>query len=149
MNVQGSHRFAAAREAVFAAVRDPQVLLAVIPGCEAVAQVGVDEYEGRITLRLPGAVGSYRTLVRLRDVVAPERCGLEGRVEGAMGTIAGDAEFELRDAHPGTAMTYRGSGVIAGPLARLDGGLAERLAESLIGQGLAALDRRLATEVHE
>lgn len=148
MNVRGSHRFAAPRAAVFAAVRDPRTLLAVIPGCEAVEQVAPDEYEGRISLRLPGAVGSYRTHVRLVDVVAPERCGLEGRVEGAMGTITGRARFELAEADPGTAMTYGGSGVIAGPLARLDGGIAERLAQSLIGQGLDALDRRLATEDH-
>jgi carbon monoxide dehydrogenase subunit G len=149
MNVQGRHQFAAARERVFAAIHDPGTLLAVIPGCEGVEQVAPDEYEGRITLRLPGAVGSYRTHVRLVDVVAPERCALDGRVEGAMGTITGRASFELADAEPGTAMTYTGSGVIGGPLARLDGGIAERLAQSLIGQGLAALDRRLATEVHE
>ena len=149
MNVRGSHRFAAPREAVFAAVRDPRTLFEVIPGCEALEQVAPGAYEGRITMRLPGVVGSYRTHVRLVDVVAPERCGLEGRLEGAMGTIEGRAQFELADADPGTAMTYNGSGVIGGPLARLDGGLAERLAQSLIGQGLAALDRRLATEVHE
>ena len=149
MNVHGSHRFSAARDVVFAAVRDPRTLFEVIPGCEALEQVASDEYEGRITLRLPGVVGSYRTRVRLVGVVAPERCGLEGRLDGAMGTIEGSAQFELADADPGTAMTYSGSGVIGGPLARLDGGLAERLAQTLIGQGLAALDRRLATEVRE
>ncbi len=149
MNVRGSHRFGAPRRVVFDALRDPRTLLAVIPGCEAVEQVAPDEFEGRITLRLPGSVGSYRTHVRLEDVVPPERCRLDGRVEGAMGTIAGHAQFELADAAPGTSMTYSGSGMIDGPLARLDRGFAERLAESLIGQGLAALDRRLATEVEE
>jgi uncharacterized protein len=149
MNVRGSHRFCASRRVVFDALRDPRVLLGVIPGCEAVEQVAPDEYEGRITLRLPGAVGSYRAHVRLEEVVPPERCRLDGRVEGVMGSIAGHAKFELADAGPGTAMTYSGSGVIDGPLARLDRGFAERLAESLIGQGLAALDLRLATEVEE
>ncbi len=149
MNIQGRHHFAAPRGAVFAAIRDPRVLLAVIPGCEAVQQVGPDEYAGRIALRLPGAAGTYRTHVRLVDILEPERCDLDGRVEGAMGTIAGRARFELADADAGTAMTYSGSGVVGGPLARLDGGIAERLAQSLIGQGLAALDRRLAMEVHE
>jgi carbon monoxide dehydrogenase subunit G len=149
MNVHGSHHFTASREAVFAAVRDPRALFEVIPGCDALEQVAPDEYEGRITLRLPGVVGSYRTHVRLVEVVEPERCRLDGRLEGAMGTLEGRAQFELADADPGTVMTYNGSGVVGGPLARLDGGLAERLAQSLIGQGLAALDRRLATEVHE
>lgn len=150
MNVRGSHRFRAGREAVFAAICDPAVLMAVIPGCEAVRQTTPGEYEGRIALRLPGAVGSYRTQVRLVDVDAPARTGLEGRVDGAMGSITGRAEFALVEAATGgTDMDYRGTGQIQGPLARLDSRFAERLAQSLIDQGLRALDARLATEGSE
>jgi len=147
MNVSGSHLFAAPREAVFRAICDPAVLMAVIPGCESVEQVGPTEYVGRIVLRLPGAVGRYRTTVRLVDVEAPERSGLEGTVDGAMGSIRGRADFVLRDAGGHTAIEYRGSGTIDGPLARLDSRFAERLAESLIAQGLRSLDSRLDTEV--
>ena len=57
VNVHGTHHMTAPRAAVFDAIRDPRVLLAVIPGCQAVEEVAPDEYEGRITLRLPGAVG--------------------------------------------------------------------------------------------
>ena len=149
MNIHGSHHFGSPREVVFAAIRDPRVLMAVIPGCEAVEEVAPDQFEGRITLRLPGAVGSYRTRVTLVDVEAPERAGLDGRVEGSMGTITGHAEFALRTADTGTDMDYHGSGTIGGPLARLDSRFAERLAESLIAQGLRALDARLAMEVPE
>jgi hypothetical protein len=147
VNVRGAFRFAAPREAVFRAICDPSVLMAVIPGCEAVEQVGPAEYRGRILLRLPGAVGTYRTDVRLVDVDAPGHAGLEGTVEGAMGAIRGRADFELHEDGGHTAMDYRGSGVIDGPLARLDSRFAERLAESLIAQGLRSLDSRLATEV--
>jgi carbon monoxide dehydrogenase subunit G len=149
VNLHGTHRFAAPRERVFDAIRDPRVLMAVIPGCETVEQTGPDEYRGRILLRLPGAVGAYRTTVRLVDVAAPERAGLDGRVEGSMGTITGRADFTLAEADGGTAMDYSGSGSIDGPLARLDSRFAERLAESLISQGLRALDHRLATEGSE
>lgn len=149
MKVRGRHRFSASPEAVFAAVRDPSVLLAVIPGCERVTEVAPDEYEGRIVLRLPGATGSYQTRVRLVDVVEPEHAGLEGRVEGAMGTIDGRADFTLVPLGAGTEMGYHGDGRIGGPLSRLDTRFAERLASSLIDQGLRALDARLATEGHE
>jgi carbon monoxide dehydrogenase subunit G len=146
MNLHGAHRFGATRDRVFAAICDPGTLLAVIPGAESVVQVAPDEYEGRIHLRLPGAVGSYRTHVRLEGVVPPERCDLGGRVEGSMGAITGRASFALADAAPGTDMTWEGAGRIDGPLARLDGAIVERFAQTLIDQGLAALDRRLATE---
>lgn len=150
MKLAGTHRFAASREAVFAAICDPSVLLAVIPGAEAVEQTGPDTYEGRISLRLPGAVGSYRTHVRLVDADPPARAGLDGRVEGSMGSVTGRADLELTDAAgPGTDLAWRGTARIDGPLARLDSRFAERLADSLISQGLRALDARLATEGHE
>lgn len=146
MKVDGRHDFAASPQAVFAAICDAQVLMAVIPGCDNVREVKPGEYEGSVHLRLPGAVGRYRTRVRLVDVVAPDRAGLEGRVEGMMGSIVGRADFVLRQQDGGTHMEYTGGGVIHGPLARLDSRFTERLAESLIEQGLSALDARLTTE---
>lgn len=146
MNVSGSFVLEAPRDEVFRAICDPAVLMAVIPGCEAVEQVGPVEYRGRITLRLPGIVGSYRTHVRLVDAVAPERAGLEGSVEGSLGSIDGTAEFTLADDAGGTRLDYHGRAVIGGTLARLDSRFAESLAELLIAQGLRTLDRRLTPE---
>jgi carbon monoxide dehydrogenase subunit G len=144
MKVQGRHSFAAPRTAVFAQICDPQALMAVIPGCESVVEVTPGEYVGRIVLRLPGITGSFRTTVRLVDTMPPEGSGLEGRVEGPMGSIAGRADFILRETNTGTEIEYNGTGAITGPLARLDSRFAERLAESLIEQGLRALEARLA-----
>lgn len=146
MRLDGTFVLAAPPAEVFEAIRDPRVLMAVIPGCEAVEQVGTDEYTGRITLRLPGVVGSYRTWVRLVDAVAPERAGLDGRVEGSLGSIVGHADFTLTEAADGTLLAYHGEGSIAGPLARLDARFTERLAGSLIDQGLRSLDGRLARQ---
>ena len=133
----------APRAAVFAQMCDPQALMAVIPGCESVVEVRPGEYEGRIVLRLPGMTGSFRTTVRLVDTMPPERSGLEGIVEGPMGSIEGRADFSLRETNTGTEIEYNGTGGITGPLARLDSRFAERLAESLIEQGLRALEARL------
>ncbi len=144
MKVHGRHRFAAPRSAVFAAICDPQALMAVIPGCESVVEVGPGEYAGVIVLRLPGATGRFRTTVRLVDVMPPERSGIDGRVEGPMGSISGRADFILREANAGTEIEYNGTGAVTGPLARLDSRFAERLAESLIEQGLRTLEARLA-----
>jgi carbon monoxide dehydrogenase subunit G len=148
MIVRGSHLLAATPTDVFRSIRDPGVLLAVIPGCEAVEEIAPGEYVGSIRLRLPGIVGSYRTWVRLVDAVEPERAGLDGRVEGQLGSIVGHADFELAgmagDPAAGTRLTYEGRAAIDGPLARLDSRFAEHLAASLIAQGLDALDRRLA-----
>lgn len=143
MRINGSHAFRAPRGDVYAAICDPAVLMAVIPGCESIEQVSPTEYRGVIALRLPGFGGRYRTSVSLVDAVPDERAGMEGGVDGAFGSIRGRADFVLSGDGSTTRIDYAGEAVIDGPLARLDSRFAESLAQSLISQGLAALDRRL------
>lgn len=143
MNVSGRSTLDAPREAVFAAICDPGALLEVIPGCQEIHQVSADEYRGRIALRLPAIVGSYDTLVRLVQADPPAYGALEGRLEGRVGTIAGRATFRLTDDAGKTVVEYEGTGVVSGPLARLDSRFIEGLARSLINEGLARLGRRL------
>lgn len=143
MNVTGSHALAARRAAVFAAICDPRMLLEVIPGCQEIHRVSETEYRGRISVRLPAIVGSYETTVRLVEAEAPAFGRLEGRLEGAVGSISGQASFRLTEAGDATIVEYRGEGTIGGPLARLDARFVEGLATSVVDEGLARLDRRL------
>jgi uncharacterized protein len=143
MNVSGRATLDAPREAVFAAICDPGALLEIIPGCQEIRQVSAEEYRGRIAIRLPAIVGAYDTTVRLVETDPPAFGAFEGRVEGKVGTITGNAAFRLADEGAGTVIEYQGTGVIGGPLARLDSRFIESLAGSLIDEGLARLDRRL------
>jgi carbon monoxide dehydrogenase subunit G len=143
MNVSGTEHLDAPRATVFAAICDPDVLLGVIPGCSEIEQTGDAEYRGRIALRLPGVVGTYRTVVRLVEADAPSYGLMEGEVAGTLGTITGQATFRLAEAGTGTTIDYDGRAVIDGPLAKLDSRFVEGLAGSLIKQGLRNLNSRL------
>jgi carbon monoxide dehydrogenase subunit G len=146
MIVRGSRVVDAPREAVFAAICDPDTLLAVIPGCRAIEQVGDAEYRGEISLRLPGFAGTYRSTVRLIDADPPQRGVLHGEVIGALGSITGEASFNLAEDGGRTIVDYEGTAAIGGPLARLDSRFVEGLAGSLINQGLGNLSARLERE---
>ena len=143
MNIRGSRTLDAPRGAVFGAIFDPRVLLAVIPGCREIEKVGEAEYRGLISLRLPGFAGTYRTVVRLAEMDAPAHGRLEGEVSGSLGVIRGTASFRLTEAGSGTVVEYEGRAVIDGPLARLDSRFVENLAGSLIDHGLDNLAARL------
>jgi carbon monoxide dehydrogenase subunit G len=143
VKVRGSRTLDAPRTAVFAAICDPDTLLGVIPGCREIEKVGDAEYRGQISLRLPGLVGTYRTVVRLVDAEAPAYGRLEGEVVGALGSIKGHASFRLAETGGRTTVDYDGQAVIGGPLARLDTRFVESLAGSLISQGLGNLESRL------
>jgi carbon monoxide dehydrogenase subunit G len=143
MNIQGHRTLDAPRETVFAAICDPNMLLTVIPGCREIEMVRDGEYRGRISLRLPGIAGTYRTVVRLVEADAPRYGQLEGEVVGALGSIKGRVSFRLAEAGGKTTVDYDGQAVIGGPLARLDSRFVEGLAGSLIDQGLGNLNARL------
>ena len=146
MNIRGSRTLDAPRPEVFAAICDPDTLLGVIPGCRDIKKVSDTEYHGQISLRLPGVVGTYRTVVRLVDADAPCYGRLEGEVVGTLGTIKGHASFRLAEAGGRTTVQYDGQAVIGGPLARLDSRFVEGLAGSLINQGLGNLNARLRND---
>jgi carbon monoxide dehydrogenase subunit G len=146
MDIRGSRTLDAPRAAVFAAILDPGTLLSVIPGCREIEQVDDSEYRGTISLRLPGVVGTYRTVVRMIEADAPSFGLLQGEVVGTLGSIRGTASFRLADADGSTTVDYQGRAAIDGPLARLDGRFVESLAGSLIEQGLDRLDERLRDE---
>lgn len=143
MNVRGSRTLDAPRAAVFDAICDPTTLLGVIPGCREIERVDDAEYRGLISLRLPGLVGTFRTVVRLVETDAPGFGRLDGEVVGALGSIKGSASFRLAERDGMTTVAYDGQAVIGGPLARLDTRFVEGLARSLINQGLENLATRL------
>jgi carbon monoxide dehydrogenase subunit G len=144
MRLTGDRRFLAPRAMVFVAIHDPAVLLACIPGCEAVEQVAPEEYRARIVIRLPGIAGAWALNVRVADAVPPARCRLEGRIEGTSGTVAGEARLELEDEPDGgSRLDYVAAARIEGPLAWLDTALIERLARTILDQGLARLDQEV------
>jgi carbon monoxide dehydrogenase subunit G len=143
MNIRGSRTLDAPRDAVFASILDPNTLLGVIPGCREIEQTSDDEYRGRISLQLPGMVGSYRTVVRVVEAEAPSYGRLEGEVVGALGSITGHASFRLTEDDGRTTVEYVGQATIGGPLARLDSRFVEGIAGTLINQGLGNLNTRL------
>ena len=143
MKVSGRATVDAPREAVFAAICDPAALLEVIPGCREIHLVAENEYHGRIVMRLPAVVGSYETVVKLVDTDPPAYGALEGSASGRMGSVAGGGSFRLSDDEGRTVIEYQGTGVISGPLARLDSRFIEGVARSLINEGLARLGHRL------
>ncbi len=144
MELRGERGLAAPREAVFAAIHDPDRLLAAIPGCESVERVSDTEYRGRIALRLPAVGGTYAMTIWLVESVAPESCLLDGEVEGRTGRAAGRVAIRLAQDGDGTRLSWEADARLGGPLAWLDSALVARVASSIIDQGLARLADSLA-----
>ena len=136
MNVHGKPKMDAPARPQCSPRSSTRTLLAVIPGCREIEQVG-DEYRGPIALRLPGVVGTYRTVVRLVDTDAPRTGGWRATSTGALGTIRGRAHVPPRRGGRRDGGRVRGPAAIDGPLARLDGRFVEGLAARSIARAWA------------
>src|SRR4030095_9115526 len=83
MRIAGNATLHAPVEAVYAALRDPQVLVRTIPGCERLEQVGEDAYAMTVTAGVASVRGTYAGDVRLTDQRAPH--GFVLRASGSGG----------------------------------------------------------------
>jgi len=144
MKIAGNATLHAPVEAVYAALRDPRVLVRTIPGCERLEQVGEDAYQMTVTAGVASIRGTYAGDVRLTDQRAPHGFVLRASGSGAPGTVSADVAVELASGDNGTTvLTYDADAVVGGMI----GGVGQRLlagvAKRTAGEFFAAVDDAL------
>src|SRR5919106_4742847 len=102
MKIAGNATLHAPVEAVYAALKDPQVLVRTIPGCERLEQVGEDAYRMTVTAGVASVRGTYAGDVRLTDQRAPHGFVLRASGSGAPGTVSADVTVDLARGTDGT-----------------------------------------------
>ncbi|ARP82106.1 hypothetical protein CAL12_15650 [Bordetella genomosp. 8] len=137
MEMTGEQRIPAPRDAVWAALNDPQVLKACIPGCESIERQGDNEYRVSMLAAVGPVKARFQGRLAIHDSDPPRGYALsfEGS-GGAAGFGKGQATVALAPADdagsPGTHLTYTASAEVSGKLAqvgsRLIDGVAKRMA---------------------
>jgi carbon monoxide dehydrogenase subunit G len=144
MKIAGNATLHAPVEAVYAALRDPRVLVRTIPGCERLEQVGEDAYQLTVSAGVASIRGTYAGDVRLTDQRAPHGFVLRASGSGAPGTVSADVAVELASGDDSTTvLTWDADAVVGGMI----GGVGQRLlagvAKRTAGEFFAAVDDAL------
>jgi len=147
IKISGSCELEAAREKVWPRIFDPISLMEMIPGCQRLERVGVDEYRGQIQIGVAGVSGTYDTYVTVVEQIPPGYCRFEGEVSGATGTIKGQASFQLKEVERNSQVTYEAQTIITGALAKLSPRFIEGTVQMLIKLGMARLNRQLKAQL--
>jgi len=135
MKVSGTSTLTADRATVWAALNDPAVLVATIPGCRRLEALGDDAYTMTVAAGVGSIKGVYDGEVRLTDQVEPGSFHMHAQGAGAAGTIGADVAVTLEDAPGGgTALTYDADAVVGGMI----GGVGQRM--------LTGVSKRMAAE---
>jgi carbon monoxide dehydrogenase subunit G len=136
MEMTGERQIPAPRQKVWEALNDPEALRAAIPGCESLARVGDDQFEGKIAIRLGPMAAKFGGKVKLENLVAPVSYTLTGEGNGgAMGFAKGGADVHLEEAGPElTRLTYHVKAQVGGKMAQLGARLIDSTAKQMADQ---------------
>lgn len=144
MELTGDVLMNAPRDRVWAALNDPAVLQACIPGCEEVIDDSPTERRVRVMIKVGPVRARFQGKVTLSDVEAPERCVLsfEGS-GGAAGMASGRSQVTLDTVSDGTRLGYTVKAAVGGKLGQIGGRMIDASAKQLADQFFAALQAQL------
>ena len=140
MKLAGEAVLHAPVERVWAALRDPAVLVATIPGCERLVATGPDSYDMTVTAGVASIKGSYAGTVSLTDLPEPNTFLMKASGAGVPGTVSADVRVSLTEAGEGTRLNYDADAAIGGVI----GGVGQRMligvAKKLAGEFFTGVD---------
>ncbi|WP_230292125.1 CoxG family protein [Croceicoccus sp. Ery5] len=148
MELSGSRSIKAPREAVWAALNDPDVLRRSIPGCQTLDPAGENAFNAVVEVRIGPIGASFKSTVRLEDIDAPVRYRIVGEGKGGMaGNASGSAVVELAEEGGGTQLSYRVAAEVGGRLAQLGGAVIDATARRLADQFFARFEQVVTGDV--
>jgi carbon monoxide dehydrogenase subunit G len=144
MEIKGEYKIAAPRDKVFAALNDPAVLQACIPGCESLEKTSDTEMKAKVRLRIGPVSASFSGKVTLSDIDPPNGYKISGEGQGGVAGFAkGGAVVTLRDDGGATVLDYNVDAQVGGKIAqvgaRLIDGTARKLADEFFGKFAATI----------
>jgi len=145
MELTGSREIAADRTTVYAALLDPVVLKACIPGCEEMTGTPEDGFEAVVVQKVGPVKATFRGNVVIGDQVPGESLTLTGEGKGgAAGFAKGGAKCALSEADGVTTLTYQVDAKVGGKLAQLGSriidGFAKKMADEFFTRFKDALE---------
>lgn len=134
MELTGTERIQAPREAVWRALNDPETLKACIPGCESIEMLSPTEMKARVGLRLGPIKTNFEGKVTLSDIDPPKGYVISGEGSGGpAGSAKGSAQVTLTEEAGATLLSYSVTSQVSGKIAQLGARLIEGTAQKLAG----------------
>ena len=144
MELSGEHTFSAPRQRVWDFLLDPETLRGCLPGCEALTEIGPDEYEATMKIGVAAIRGTYQGKVKITDKQAPESYAMHVEGKGPAGQISGVGKLTLVDEGERTRVEWTGDANVRGTLARVGGRVMQPAAKMIVGQFFNCLEAKAA-----
>lgn len=150
MQMTDSRLIAAAPEIVWAALLNPDVLKASVPGCEELTGTAADGFEAVVVQKVGPVKAKFSGVVTVTDITEGQSLTLNGEGKGgAAGFAKGAAHValepaETEDGAPGTRLSYDVEAKVGGKLAQLGSriidGFARKMADEFFSRFQDAIE---------
>lgn len=137
MKMDGTERIPAPREAVWAALNDPAVLEACIPGCQSLEKVDDTHLKATVQVKMGPVKANFDGEVELANIDAPVSYTIRGEGKGGVaGHASGGADVSLMEVEGGaeTELSYDVDAKVGGKIAQLGSRLVDSTARKLAKQ---------------
>lgn len=132
MDMTGEYRIEAPRDLVWAALNDPDVLRACIPGCEELEKTSETTMEAKVTQKIGPVKAKFTGGVELLNITPPESYTIRGEGKGGVAGFAkGSADVHLTEEDGVTKLSYTAHAEVGGKLAQLGSRLIDSTAKKL------------------
>ena len=144
MQMSDTRQIAAAPAEVYAALLNPAVLKACVPGATEVTGDPASGFEASVTQKVGPVKATFKGKVTLSDMVENESLTITGEGKGgAAGFAKGGAEVRMVPADGGTELSYEVEAKVGGKLAQLGSRIIDGFAKKMADQFFANLQETL------
>jgi carbon monoxide dehydrogenase subunit G len=132
MEMSGEQLIPASQADTWAALNDPQVLQACVPGCESLERIADNEFQVLMVARIGPVSAKFKGKLGLSDLKPPHSYAIafEGQ-GGAAGFGKGSAQVQLAPDGDGTRLSYQVKANVGGKLAQIGSRLVDAAARKI------------------
>jgi carbon monoxide dehydrogenase subunit G len=144
MEMTGEYRIAAPREKVWAALNDPEILKASIPGCQELEKRSDTEMSAKVVSKIGPVKATFLGEVTLTNINPPSSYTISGEGKGGVAGFAkGGADVALVEDGADTILRYTAKAQVGGKLAQLGARLIDATAKQMADQFFGAFAARV------
>jgi carbon monoxide dehydrogenase subunit G len=146
MEMKGEQLVPASQQATWAALNDPEVLKACVPGCESIIPAGENVYEVLMVARVGPVSAKFKGKLTLSDINPPQSYSIsfEGQ-GGAAGFAKGSAQVRLSAEGDATKLSYDVKANVGGKLAQIGSRLVDAAAKKVADDFFKNFNGRMAS----
>ena len=144
MEMTGEERIPASQADTWAALNDPEMLKACVPGCESIDRTADNEFQVLMVARIGPVSAKFKGKLVLSDLKPPDSYAIafEGQ-GGAAGFGKGSAQVQLAADGDGTRLSYQVKANVGGKLAQIGSRLVDGAAKKIAQEFFAAFNEKV------